>query len=560
MSGKRLVNLVRTLRADVKPARLPVTAWAAPLVIVLAATLLFAIATAVQAQAGPAGAAAPLTPSQLVVAGEIGDVVTRTVLLRLPSTATNVRFMSQDLTSASGETVLPSSAISATLPLVMASASAPTATATNPVTFTVTVDLAQAPAGSFTGQALVLYTTPSAAGLPAQQMEAPLALSVSAKHPWPLPAFILLGGLMLGMALTYYRDYMRPRDQVLARLGEVQRRLEADPELAAQDPTAAAAAAPAGAPTARGGRGREFRAAVEASTNAALAALRDGDGEQAKTFTRQAEQLLDLWQQQRPNWLAVLGLRDELVDKLALLPNVTYVNAVRKSLANAVPTVISAFLGAPQTQTSWQTYVDSIATEVEKHRVHLQGYTQVMDQLNAAIDKVMRAQLPEADRTAKYDELADIQNELDSIDPVMDGSAPTKLADLGGRVTAVVANLPAPAAVSALPVAAMDASAANSPAGLLVWLSNLHMPTLAELGRDKGPRIRLAVFAWGSVLLALLLLALVGFNELYAKNPTFGALWLTDYLGLLAWGFGAEATRASVTSLVQGWGVMKGQG
>ena len=292
--------------------------------------------------------------------------------------------------------------------------------------------------------------------------------------------------------------------------------------------------------------------------NAALAALRDGDGEQAKTFAHQAEQLLDLWQQQRQNWLAVLALRDELVDKLAAFPSTTYVNAVRSSLADTVPTMISAFLGAAQTPTSWKIYVDSVATEVEKHRVYLQGYSMVMDQLSAATRKVMDADLQESDRTAKYAELTTIQNELDNIDPVMDGSAPTKLADLSNRIMAVVASLPAPVAVGTLPMAAaMEATGADSPAALLMWLSNLHMPTLAELGRDKGPRVRLAVFAWGSVLLSLALLALVGFNELYANNPTFGAVWLTDYLALLAWGFGAEATRASVTSLVQGWGVMR---
>jgi len=176
--------------------------WAAPLVFALVAALFLASAAAVQAQAGPAGIAQALTPSQVVVAGAIGDVEQRTVVLRLPSTATNLRFMAQDLTSAAGDTVLPASAISATLPFLMASASAPTATITDLLTFTVTVDLAKAPAGSFTGQALVLYMNPAAAGLPAQQVEAPLALSVSAKHPWPLPAFVLIGGVLLGMALT----------------------------------------------------------------------------------------------------------------------------------------------------------------------------------------------------------------------------------------------------------------------------------------------------------------------------------------------------------------------
>ena len=225
--------------------------WAAPLVFVLVAALLSTSAAAVRAQAGPAGIAQALTPSQVVVAGAIlGDVEQRTVVLRLPSTATNLRFMAQDLTSASGDTVLPASAISATLPFLMASASAPTNTVTNLLTLTVTVDLVKAPAGSFTGQALVLYMNPAGAGLPAQQVEAPLALGVSAKHSWPLPAFILIGGVLLGMALTYYRDYMRPRDELLARLGEVQSRLEADPELAAADSAAAA-----GTAAARGGPG-----------------------------------------------------------------------------------------------------------------------------------------------------------------------------------------------------------------------------------------------------------------------------------------------------------------
>ena len=550
MSGKKYSGLARTPRADGRLPRLAIITLAA----LLLAALVVASSTVVQAQAGPAGMAQALTPSQVVVAGTIGDVAQRTVVLRLPSTATNLRYMAQDLTNAAGSTVLPASAVSVQLPSSPADSAAPTDTITVLIPLTVTIDLAQAPAGSFTGQALVLYMNPAGAGLPAQQVEAPLALNVSAKHPWPLPAFVLFGGVLLGMALTYYRDYMRPRDQLLARLGEVQRRLEADPELAASDTAAAA-----GTPAARGGRGRDFRAAVEAAVNAALAALRDGDSEQAKTFAHQGEQLLDLWQQQRQNWLAVLALRDELVDKLATLPNTTYIKAVRSSLADAVPTMISAFVGAPQTPTSWETYVQNVATEVEKHRAYLQGYSKVMDQLNAATRKVMEADLPEAVRTAKYAQLAAVQNDLDNLDPVMDVNASTLLAALGDRVTAVVASLPAPVAVSSYPTAAaMDATGAESPASLLIWLSNLHMPTLAELGRDKGPRVRLAVFAWGSVILALLLLALVGFNELYANNPTFGAVWLTDYLALLAWGFGAEATRASVTSLVQGWGVMRG--
>jgi hypothetical protein len=47
----------------------------------------------------------------------------------------------------------------------------------------------------------------------------------------------------------------------------------------------------------------------------------------------------------------------------------------------------------------------------------------------------------------------------------------------------------------------------------------------------------------------LVLLALVGFGQIYGDNPTFGAnIWI-DYATLLAWGFGVETTRASILGL-----------
>ena len=98
----RCIDFARAPRVNARHPRLTIMVWAAPLVFALVAALLLASAAAVQAQAGPAGIAQALTPSQVVVAGTIGDVEQRTVVLRLPSTATNLRFMAQDLTSAAG--------------------------------------------------------------------------------------------------------------------------------------------------------------------------------------------------------------------------------------------------------------------------------------------------------------------------------------------------------------------------------------------------------------------------------------------------------------------------
>jgi hypothetical protein len=51
---------------------------------------------------------------------------------------------------------------------------------------------------------------------------------------------------------------------------------------------------------------------------------------------------------------------------------------------------------------------------------------------------------------------------------------------------------------------------------------------------------------------------IIGFGELYIANPVFGANFWSDYSALMAWGFGAEASRASITDMVRGWGVSAG--
>ena len=66
---------------------------------------------------------------------------------------------------------------------------------------------------------------------------------------------------------------------------------------------------------------------------------------------------------------------------------------------------------------------------------------------------------------------------------------------------------------------------------------------------------RLQIFNWISYGLAILLLAGAGFAELYIGKPAFGANPWGDYLALLAWGFGAEASRTAVVEMLRGWGL-----
>jgi hypothetical protein len=61
----------------------------------------------------------------------------------------------------------------------------------------------------------------------------------------------------------------------------------------------------------------------------------------------------------------------------------------------------------------------------------------------------------------------------------------------------------------------------------------------------------LQIFYVISYATSIAILAGSGFSQLYLQNPTFGARPFEDYLALLAWGFGAEATRSKVTQVVR---------
>ena len=74
-------------------------------------------------------------------------------------------------------------------------------------------------------------------------------------------------------------------------------------------------------------------------------------------------------------------------------------------------------------------------------------------------------------------------------------------------------------------------------------------PTNIALHLNKGfqqANLNLKIFASVSYIVALILLIGAGFNEMYFKNETFGERPFGDYFSLLAWGFGAEASREAI--------------
>ena len=94
--------------------------------------------------------------------------------------------------------------------------------------------------------------------------------------------------------------------------------------------------------------------------------------------------------------------------------------------------------------------------------------------------------------------------------------------------------------------------AANPPTPAVEPVPEAHLEWLPFYSGDAKSRLRW--FEIATYAAALILLGGTGFNEVYLKKLTFGAELWSDYFALLVWGFGAEATRDSVTSTLRGWG------
>ena len=471
-----------------------------------------------------------LTPAALTIAGVQGEVVTRTVTLRLPSDAADISFVAQDLATEDGTHVLPASAIRATPPttatLASAAAAIPTtATVTVVTTASVSVNLVGAESGSYSGQALLLYRTPVAGG-GSLLHEAPLALTVTVKQPGLLPLIVLVGGLLLGWGLTLYRTQGRPRDQLLSALGDSRNRIEADLKLASGQP------------------GQDFGALANAAMEDALSALRQGAIDDAQQQAKRATDILDLWQRQRSDWLGVLERRNELLKAIPAGHQAAFVLNVRDAIGNAPHAEIAAALEDGLQKKDWRDYVNALQTRLEKLRIFKLEYDTLERRIKAAI-------------IAGQTQLNTALATLNELNPVADEAGyRSKYAELTETVAAAERAIP-PAVAADKRGLAQGQTAEAGAAELLVSLFNMPMSG-AELGRSPWPRLRLWLFVIVSFIVGWLLLAGAGFNELYVQKATFGANMFGDYLALFAWGFGAEASRDAITALVRGWGLPVG--
>jgi hypothetical protein len=460
----------------------------------LLATLLgLLLVTGVRAQGGVTP-----TPDQITVAGQRGAVETRTVLLQATDPITDLQIIPLDLHRADGETVLPASAIQVEL-------SSDEIASNAPLTVPVTVDLHGVPSGKFSGKLLVRYHG-GTLNLP---------LSVTVKDRWLPPLLVLAVGIGLSVGVSSYRAKGRPRDRVLTRVGQLRAQMRGDAELA-----------------------EPFQTRIEAHLVDVESALQAENWEEAKQAVKKAEATWIRWRKGRDDWLAQLTYHSELIQKLQDEPDVPYIQTLRRDLEDALRETPD--MEGPH---KLRERLDEVAQQINRY-VRLQGQ---LDELNE-----LRTRLP-ADQTEQWRLKAQsFQRRVHDLDP-KDEQAYDKLQK---ELEKAIGELAQQASQRR---GVVKTSLESTTRGLGAKVLELLAPPpsareiTTEATTDAGRRLRL--FTWASYAIAVAMLAGAGFGELYVANATFGANAWGDYFALLAWGFGAEATRAAVTEMVHGWGL-----
>lgn len=493
--------------------------------------LLAAIALVLGWNSASAEAAIELRPTQINVQADCGDTVRRTIQLRLSDDIGALQAQPMELVFDKLSRTIPVQHITVTPPAIDSVSS------TRTVSFMLQISLAGVSAGEYVGDLPFTYK--------GGELKLPIKLSV--RHRWPLPLLVLLVGVAAGIGLSIYRAKGRPRDQVLVRVGLVRAFL-------GRDRTMSQGIQPVYQPS-----GQQpgpallnpFKTRIEAALMDVEMSLQSERWDESRAKMDQAEALLRKWIQGRLGWIQQLAYLARLQEHVQSRPgNSRYLTLARTGISDLIAN--APMKDSPQ----------GLRDEAQQLADRIEDYERAESKLDI-LDK-LRTELPQALEQPWVARAAELRSRLENLKP--EGMAPSDLgAEIDKAIQELTAQLQQAAAERAAERAAgmpgagdgsiLRSAAVGSPLSeALEPTPEAHLAWLpVSQVRGAGSRLRWFVFCTYGI--ALLMLAGTGFNEVYAKKATFGAELWADYLTLLIWGFGAEATRDSVTSTLRGWGV-----
>ncbi|MDY6939399.1 MAG: hypothetical protein SWY16_17240 [Cyanobacteriota bacterium] len=434
-----------------------------------------------------------ISPNRLIVRGTRGASETRNLLLESEGDLDNLQVVPLALETWGGEATFPDAAIVAGEPETKINADS---ILTLPVEFNFN---RISSSGEYNGQ--LLLTSDSG------QQTVPL--TVQLKDAPIVPLIVLLTGVGLGVGLSTYRAQGKPRDRVLVRMGQLHAQMSADPKLA---------------------RATSFQTQIDAHLLDMEMALQGEQWDVASEAIDRAEAIWVRWRRHREDWIAQIDYGDRLVQRIQeegnLSPERSYLQSVCRRINRAIQ---DAPNGTPQ----------ALQQQLDECGEYLNRYLLLEEDLKLLNGLCSRIPPGEAEEPWRV-ETQNLALQLNTMVP-NDGEAYQILSkDLKTAISKLE------------PLTAGGGRDVVLSIPRLVFAPPSVHPT-TEASTSKAS-VQLQIFSVTSYAIATILLSGLGFIQLYVKQPTFGANLWSDYLTLLAWGFGAEVTRESVTKVVRDWG------
>ncbi|NJM20446.1 MAG: hypothetical protein HC836_12150 [Richelia sp. RM2_1_2] len=461
------------------------------------------------------------TPTNLTVAGKRCFInrsnckqAKRHLLLRSQQEVTNIKIISSDLNRTDAAQVFPADAIKINSANI--STTIQQLNANESVTVPIEFNLQNIPSGEFNGTLLVTYA----------DGEIIIPVNIKVKDNWFLPLLVLLLGVSLGIAISAYRNEGMARDEVLVKVGRIRSRVRADNEL-----------------------DKAFTTKINAYLVEVETAIENKNWQTAAETVNQAQKTWDKWRKGKSDWLDLLKSESELQECLNKeYPqnsklNIPYLQNIRWELQKTRRNL--AAMDTP----------DNFSQSLKEVRQQLNRYLQGKTQYEKFSE--LRLQLPDAvdNKTLTYWDLedTDLEQKLYNL-PNQDEAFTQWQQEVKNKSQELIQVIEQQSNQDST-----NQQAENIARSIKNPIPNTQISPIPDIQPfdkekvDKSAGQRLYLFNIVSYAIAIFLLGGAGFTQLYAANKTFGSNGLTEYFALLAWGFGAEATRETVTKVLQDW-------
>jgi len=448
------------------------------------------------------------TPKSITVNAIRGETVTRTIALRANETIANPQVIPFDLSTTDGNSVLPATLIHAGKPTAQNGLN-------NLISTPIDFNLQNTPSGEYVGELLITQ----------QGNEQVIPVIVKVKDNWQLPLLLLLGGVLLSVAVSTYSTSGKRRDEITVSIDNLRTQVAADRKPA-----------------------RYFGERAYECLDHALMLQNMKQLEAAQLSVNAAQATWSKWLQQKTVWLTQFNYCDTLKHRLGEsdLQNsqAICIRAISRALEEALqgapdlanPSELRSQLDEMSQQVNRFLQLNSRLEKLKTLAAQLEGdssyeWEETIDDL----DQQLLAQ-PMSDEPGVKALMEKIEQSLETVRKVAQSNqayAGTKSA--GGDITTGL-NLVPPPSATGIETAAQSATPKR---GLPLLLAYFYP--------DADGRLRW--FYIFSYLIVMGVLAGTGFNQLYLTKPTFGS-W-ADYIAVLGWGFGAEATRSAAVKALR---------